>query len=166
MLLALRQLKQHKQHKQHKDSIMVDIAKLKEMMFDVVGAIYEVHKELGAGLNESCYQEGLEIQLLEDDIPFNREMSFRPYYHGRLMDTSFRIDFLCKDCVVVECKAVSELNATHRAQLFNYMRLLQKPCGILANFSLKYVQVERYLYDADKNEILSIEGRLLHQLRF
>ena len=41
---------------------MIDIPKLKEHVYDVVGAIYEVHKELGAGLNEYCYQEGLQIR--------------------------------------------------------------------------------------------------------
>ena len=42
---------------------MIDLEKLKEQVFDVVGAIYEVHSELGSGLNEFCYQEGLKLQL-------------------------------------------------------------------------------------------------------
>lgn len=44
---------------------MVDISALKEHIYDVIGAIYEVHKELGPGLNEYCYQEGLQLQLEE-----------------------------------------------------------------------------------------------------
>ena len=52
---------------------MIEIELLKKRMYDVIGAIYEVHKELGAGLNEYCYQEGLQLQLEEQDIPFQEK---------------------------------------------------------------------------------------------
>ena len=57
---------------------MVNIAQLKEHMYDVIGAIHEVHSELGAGLNEICYQEGLQMQLEEQGITYTREQSFHP----------------------------------------------------------------------------------------
>ena len=104
---------------------MIDIIKYKEHIYDIVGALHEVHKELGAGLNEYCYQEGLQMQLEESGIPYKRELSFHPSYHGREMSAEYRIDFLCKGDVIVECKAVAELISNHRAQLFNYMRLLK-----------------------------------------
>lgn len=140
---------------------MIEIAKYKELMYDVVGAIHEVHKELGAGLNEFCYQEGLAMQLTEDNIPFERELSFHPTYHGKLMNAEYRLDFLCKGDIVVECKAVIELVTNHRAQLFNYMRLLKKTCGILVNFSPKFATIERYLFDKENQNILTIEGRII-----
>ncbi len=140
---------------------MLDISKYKEYMYDVVGAIHEVHKELGAGLNEFCYQEGLAMQLTEDNIPFERELSFHPTYHGKLMNAEYRLDFLCKGDIVVECKAVIELVTNHRAQLFNYMRLLKKTCGILVNFSPKFATIERYLFDKENQNILTIEGRII-----
>ena len=140
---------------------MIDILKMKSLMYDVVGAICEVHHELGAGLNEYCYQEGLQMQLLEQNIPCVREMSFHPTYHGKLMEAEYRVDFICNENIVVECKAVSDLSASHRAQLFNYMRLLKKPCGILVNFAPKFATIERYLYDADNNNILSIDGHVI-----
>jgi len=59
---------------------MIDIEKCKKHVFDVVGALHEVHKELGAGLNEYCYQEGLQMQLEESCIPFQRELSFHLNY--------------------------------------------------------------------------------------
>ena len=52
---------------------MVDISTYKKHIYDVIGAIHEVHKELGAGLNEYCYQEGLQMQFEEDGIPYKRE---------------------------------------------------------------------------------------------
>lgn len=140
---------------------MLDISKYKDYMYDVVGAIHEVHKELGAGLNEFCYQEGLAMQLTEDNIPFERELSFHPTYHGKLMNAEYRLDFLCKGDIVVECKAVIELVTNHRAQLFNYMRLLKKTCGILVNFSPKFATIERYLFDKENQNILTIDGRII-----
>ena len=144
---------------------MVDIQTLKKHMFDVVGAIYEVHKELGAGLNEFCYQEGLQMQLEEQEISFNREMSFHPSYHGKAMQASYRVDFLCKGDIIVECKATEDLNNNMRSQLYNYMRLLKYPCGILVNFASKLVKVERYFYDKETNEILAVDGHIIHQYR-
>ena len=126
---------------------MIDISELKQYMYDVVGTIHDVHKELGAGLNEYCYQEGLQLQLEESGIPFQRELSFHPHYHGREMSAEYRVDFLCKDNIIVECKAVTELISNHRAQLFNYMRLLQFPCGILVNFAPQFATIERYFLD-------------------
>ena len=74
-------------------------------------------------------------------------------------DAEYRIDFLCKGDVIVECKAVSTLTSTHRAQLFNYMRLLKMPCGIIVNFYPKFATIERYFYDTASREILTSAGK-------
>lgn len=140
---------------------MVDIAVAKEHMYDVVGAIYEVHKELGPGLNEYCYQEGLQMELEDNNIPCGRELTFHPSYHGKPMNAEYSIDFLCKEDIIVECKAVTELVPSHRAQLFNYMRLLRKPYGILVNFSPKFATIERYINDIENNTIMGLDGQII-----
>ncbi len=139
---------------------MIDISKYKQHIYDVIGAIHEVHKELGPGLNESCYQEGLQMQLEEQGISFQRELTFHPEYHGKRMEVTYRLDFLCKENIIIECKAVSDLNSTHRAQLFNYMRLLKYPCGILVNFIPKFATIERYFLDIDTMEIVGTDGKV------
>ena len=144
---------------------MIDIEAYKKHIYDVVGAIHEVHNELGAGLNEYCYQEGLQIQLEESGIPYSRELSFHPQYHGKPMNSEYRIDFLCKNDIVIECKAVTELVSTHRAQLFNYMRLLRISCGILVNFAPKFATIERYFLDKETNEIVGVDGKVKQVLR-
>lgn len=144
--------------------MMIDTIEYKQHIYDVVGAIHEVHKELGAGLNEYCYQEGFQIQLEENGIPFQRELSFHPHYHGKEMSAEYRVDFLCKDDIVVECKAVTELISNHRAQLFNYMRLLQCPCGILVNFAPQFAEIERYFLDKEKNAIIGTDGKVKQKL--
>lgn len=144
---------------------MVDIEEFKEHIFDIIGALYEVHNELGPGLNEYCYQEGLRLQLEEQTIPFKKELTIHPTYHGKPMDAIYRVDFLCKEDIVVECKAVDALNGDMRAQLFNYMRLLKCPCGVLVNFASKKAQIERYFYDNAKRNILTVDGLIIHKYR-
>lgn len=77
------------------------------------------------------------------------------------MDATFRLDFVCVGVIIVECKAVSKLNAEHRAQLFNYMRLTKKQMGILVNFSPSYMEIERYFYDPETNNVLTYTGEVL-----
>ena len=138
-----------------------DLDILKSAMYPVIGAIYEVHKELGPGLNEYVYQEGLGMQLEEENIAFEREKEYTPIYHDRSMNAKYRLDFVCVDQIIVECKAVEQLTINHRAQLFNYMRLTKLPMGILVNFSQKSAVIERYFFDTQKNEIMSMDGTVL-----
>ena len=141
---------------------MIDIVALKEHIYDVIGAMHEVHKELGPGLNEYCYQEGLQLQFEEQEIPFKRELTFHPNYHGKEMQALYRIDFLCKEDIIVECKSISEIDKNIRAQLFNYMRLLKCPCGILVNFAKRSLDIERYFFDKERNEIIGMKGNVFY----
>lgn len=140
---------------------MVDVEALKKHVWDVLGALYEVHKELGPGLNENVYQEGLSLQLEEQGIEYKKELVFHPIYHNREMTTTYRLDFLCKQDIIIELKSVEELSGVHRSQLYNYMRLYKPKVGILVNFLPKYAQIETYLYDAEKREVLTREGKPL-----
>lgn len=63
--------------------------------------------------------------------------------------------------IIVECKAVSELVKNHRAQLFNYMRILKMPCGILVNFQPQTAIVERYFYDDNTKQIVAVDGHVI-----
>ena len=130
-----------------------DLDILKSAMYPIIGAIYEVHKELGPGLNEYVYQEGLGMQLEEENIAFEREKEYTPIYHDRSMNAKYRLDFVCMDQIIVECKAVEQLSVNHRAQLFNYMRLTKLPMGILVNFSQKSAVIERYFFDTQKMKL-------------
>lgn len=141
----------------------MNVSSLKEHVYDVIGAIHEVHRELGPGLNEYCYQEGLEIELTERDIPFLREPVFHPKYHGKEMESTYKLDFLCKGDIIIECKAVVDLANTHRAQLFNYMILTKSSCGLLVNSQPIYATIERYFYDKERHEILTVAGTPIHR---
>ena len=139
----------------------MNIELLKDIMYPVVGIIYDVRNELGPGLNESVYQEGLELEFKLQNIPYEREKVVHPTYRGVQMETTFRLDFTCIDNVIIECKAVSNLNNDHRAQLFNYMRLTKMRMGILVNFAAAFLELERYFYDPATDEILTYNGEQL-----
>ena len=140
---------------------MIDIEALKKYAYDTIGAIHEVHKELGPGLNEKVYQEGLQLELLERNIPYQKELTFHPTYHGKEMKSTYRLDFMVNDDIIVELKSVEQLTNEHKAQLFNYMRLLKKPVGILVNFFPRFAEIERCFFNPDDNEIYRSDGFLI-----
>ena len=137
---------------------MIDIEALKNYAYNTIGAIHEVHKELGPGLNEKVYQEGLQLELTERNIPFKKELVFHPLYHGNEMESTYRLDFLVNDNIVVELKSVEGLTSEHKAQLFNYMRLMKASVGILVNFYPKFAEIERYFFDSESNEVYGSDG--------
>jgi len=137
---------------------MVDTTFVKGYLYGIIGVLYEVHKELGPGLNEKVYQEGVMLELKASKIPFLREYSFHPLYKGKVMNSDFRLDFLVNNDVILELKSVSAISDEHRSQLFNYMRLCKPIAGILVNFANKSCEVERYIYDRELDVVLNVKG--------
>lgn len=94
---------------------MIDVEKYKDECYDVLGAIYNVKKELGPGLNEKIYQEGLMMELTEVGVPFEMEVAVHPVYRDKIKESIFYLDFLCKGMVIVGLKSVSSLTRDHRS---------------------------------------------------
>lgn len=139
---------------------MQDIETIKQKMFNVVGALLEVHRTLGAGLNEYVYQAALRAELELRNVPYEKEVTIHPTYKGKVLDAVYRMDFVV-DGIIVEMKAVEAFTNEHRAQLFNYIRLFKSQGGILVNMYPRYCAIERYLYDCDKNEVLTMTGNVI-----
>ena len=130
---------------------MTDLKKYKDLVYNIIGAAMEVHRELNWGLLEPIYNEALHRELLERGIENEREIQVPCFYKNQLLDKRYQMDLLVGD-VIVELKSVSELNSAHRAQLFNYLRLTKKPIGLLINFGQENLQGERYAYSKETNE--------------
>lgn len=79
-------------------------------------------------------------------------------YHGKEMESTYRLDFLVNDGIIVELKSVESLTIEHKAQLFNYMRLQKVSVGILVNFYPRFAEIERYFFNSDDNEIYGSDG--------
>lgn len=108
-------------------------------------AVYEVHKRLGIGLQESLYQEALAIELDYQGIPFEREKRYNVYYRGQRLDHYYFADFVCYDKIILEVKSVSQLTDQHKAQVRNYIGIAEKRLGLLYNFNDKYMTPARVL---------------------
>ena len=117
----------------------------KQECYEIIGSCMEVHKELGCGFLEAVYQEALEFELIERKIPFDRECQLDIFYKGRELDKKYFADFICFDEVVVELKAVSNLNDVHYSQVLNYLKANRKQIGLLINFGSRSLQYKRVI---------------------
>ena len=102
--------------------------------YRLMGAAFEVYNELGFGMAEEVYQQSLEIELALRNIPFVSKPLLSLQYKSRPIAKQYVPDLLVFSAILVELKAIKELIPDHTAQLFNYMRIAQLPCGYLINF--------------------------------
>jgi hypothetical protein len=108
---------------------------LNDLSYKIIGCAIEVHKQLGPGLLESIYHECMKKELFPKSINYQSQLIVPINYKGLLIDADYRLDFLVEDAIVVELKAMDGILPVHEAQLLTYMKLLQKPKGILLNFN-------------------------------
>jgi GxxExxY protein len=102
----------------------------------IIKAAINVHKELGPGLLESVYQACLAIELSTLGLKCESEVPLPIFYHGeKVMEEGFRLDLLVGDQVIVELKSVEQVQPIHLKQLLTYLRLSNKPLGLLINFN-------------------------------
>lgn len=116
----------------------------KQEAFDIIGAAMKVHSTLGCGFLEQVYQEAFQIELEKQSIPFERETPLTITYNGKVLNKQYFADFTCYNKIIVELKAVKELDNIHEAQVFNYLKATGFKLGILINFgetSLAYKRI-------------------------
>ena len=103
----------------------------------VIGAAIEVHRELRPGLLEGIYQEALAQEMRLLGLQVAREVELPVRYKGKLLAKTLRLDLLVENSLIVEIKSVDQLVAIHGAQLLSYLRLADKPLGLLLNFNVE-----------------------------
>ena len=114
--------------------------------YAIRGAAMKVYEILGHGFVEPVYQEALEIEFRRRNIPYKREVEIEVYYDGVLLEKKFRADFVCYDSIIVELKAVSELDEGNLLQLSNYLKATHLRLGLLINFgNMSGVEIERWI---------------------
>ncbi len=113
----------------------------KDESYRIMGACFEVYKEMGCGFVEPVYQECLEIELGMQELPFVAQAALRLRYKGRRLKRRYTPDFILFGKIVVEIKAVKELSDKHRAQVYNYLKATGYRLGLLVNFG-HYPKVE------------------------
>ena len=100
---------------------------------ETMDCAFAVHKTLGPGFFEATYQNALCVELAAQNIPFECRKLIKVHYRGRQVAVHW-LDLVVRDCIVVELKAVKELQRVHEAQVLAYLKASQLPVGLLINF--------------------------------
>lgn len=125
----------------------------KQESYAIMGACFEVYKEMGCGLKELVYHECLEREFQMRGIPAVHEPRLELFYKGQKLKTIAEPDFVCFGEIVVELKSVSVLVDAHRAQVHNYLRSSGLKLGLLVNFGhYPQVEYERIVLDEKRSQ--------------
>lgn len=116
----------------------------KNEAYKIIGACMEVHNELGKGFSEIVYGDALEIEFKNQNIHYDREVSFHIYYKDIKLPHNYYADFVIDDKIIVEIKAIEQLTNSHIKQTLNYLAASELKLGLLINFgqdSLEYKRI-------------------------
>ncbi len=116
--------------------------KHEDLTHKIIGAAMEVHWHLGNGFQEVVYQRALSIELNIQNIAHEREKEMPLHYKGYDIGTR-RVDFFVEEKIMVEIKAVINLEDVHLAQAMNYVEAYNMEIGLLINFGSKSLQFKR-----------------------
>lgn len=108
----------------------------------IIGCAMRVHCTLGNGFQEVIYQRAMAIEMSFDALGFEREKEMEIFYRGESIGTR-RVDFFVEGCIMVELKAVIDLEDVHLAQAMNYLEAYKMEIGLLINFGAKSLQFKR-----------------------
>lgn len=128
------------------------IQTIDELTYKINGCAMKVHNTLGNGFQEVIYQRCLAIELKRAGISYVREQEQTIYYEGIEVGTR-RADFVIEGKVIVELKALVNLEDVHLAQAKNYVVAYNFTIGLLINFgatSLQFKKIFNKKYQ-DKN---------------
>jgi len=113
-----------------------------KIVYDVAGCAMRVHSEIGNGFQEAIYQRALEIEMRDSKLNFGREVDI-PIYYKEFHIGNRRVDFLVERLLLVELKAVINLEDVHLAQAKNYLEAFKINNGLLINFGSKSLTFKR-----------------------
>jgi len=108
---------------------------LDELTFAIIGCAIEVHKYLGPGLIESVYEKCFLRELSLRGLSYTTQQRIPIQYKGISLDADLRYDVLVENLVITELKSKEGILPVHEAILLTYLKLMEKPKGILINFN-------------------------------
>lgn len=94
----------------------------------------KIHRKLGIGLYEAVYEECLVYELKRNGLKVEKQKDISVEYEGLIIEKAFRLDLLIENKVIIDIKAVPEINSYHTYQLLNYLRITGFKLGMILNF--------------------------------
>ena len=125
-----------------------------ELTGKIIGSAMEVHKVLGNGFQEVIYQRALAVEMTNQGLDYSREHEMDIFYKGSKVGER-RVDFFVEGKIMVELKAIIQLEDVHLAQAMNYLEAYNLEIGLLINFGANSLQFKR-LTNKKYNPNLSI----------
>ena len=116
--------------------------KHQELTQKVIGCAMRVHAALGNGFQEVIYQRALAIEFADSEVAFSREHEMEVFYKDQPIGTR-RVDFFVEEKIMVEIKALTQLEDVHLAQAINYVEAYGLEIGLLLNFGGKSLEFKR-----------------------
>jgi GxxExxY protein len=111
-----------------------------ELATAVIGAAINVHKTLGPGLLESAYKECLYYELVKRGFYVEKEKPLPVIYEEIKLECGYRLDLLVEKKLILEIKAVEDLNKIHIAQVLTYLKISGSQLGLLMNFNVLMIK--------------------------
>ena len=110
----------------------------------IIGSAFDVHSFLGNGFQEVIYQRALAYEMSQRNLEFAREIE-QDIFYKELKEPigTRRADFVVEGKVLVEIKAIKELEDVHLAQALNYLKAYRLEVGLLINFGSKSLTFKR-----------------------
>lgn len=115
---------------------------LDELTYKIIGCAIEVHKLLGPGLLESVYEKCFTHELGLTGLHYQSQQKVPIVYKDISLDAELRFDVLVENIIIVELKAIDGLLPIHDAVLLTYLKMLNKPKGIIINFNCTNIFIE------------------------
>jgi len=110
----------------------------------IIGAAIKVHRELGPGFIESFYEKALVHELQKQGIRVEQQCEIAVYYDG--IDVGkHRLDLFVENTIVVEVKAIKNLEDVHFAIVRSYLRATSRQHGLLLNFAKVTLEIRRVI---------------------
>ena len=115
---------------------------INDIAYQIVGCAIEVHKNLGPGLLGSVYEECLIEESISRGLFPKRQIAVPLVYKGKELANPLKLDLIYNDLIIVELKSVEVLLPVFKAQLLTYLKLTEKPKGLLINFNCENITKE------------------------
>lgn len=106
----------------------------------IIGAAMKVHTAVGPGLLESAYEACLIYELQRAGLKALAQVPFPLVYNDLTLPIGYRLDLIVENLVIVEIKCVESILPVHKAQLLSYLRLNNKPLGLIVNFHVEHLK--------------------------
>lgn len=116
-----------------------------EDTYKIIGALIEVHKNLGKGFSEIVYKDAFEYELKRNGIFFEREKEYLVHYKDIILNHKFYADFVVSDKIILEIKSTDSLHDKHISQCLNYLHVSGHRLAILVNFNRTSLEYKRII---------------------